>query len=457
MSERETGGDWRSFSLLWLGQVVSLLGSGLTSFGLGVWVYQQTGSVSRFALILIVGSIPGLLLGPLAGVLIDRWDRRKVMILANLGAAACTLALITLLLLNRLELWHIYVVVAFGATCGYVQNPAFAATIPLMLPKKHLGRASGMMQLGPASSRILSPLLAGVLLPLVHLQGLLAIDMATFLFAATCVLIVRIPKVAPAAARGPKPSLLREAGYGWTYIKARPGLVSLLAFFAVLNLFFSFCLVLTTPLVLSFGSPTMLGIVLSLSSAGMLAGSIVMSTWGGPRRRMYGILGFSPVLGLSFLVIGAAQSVPVVVAGVFLLFFVVPIINGCDEAIWQAKVEPQSLGRVAATAQLLSQFTAPVAFILAGPLADRLFEPMMRAGGALAGSVGQLLGVGPGRGIGLLFVLMGLLLIASSLSGWMYPRLRSLEDELRDAAHPASGPDQPPADQPLADPAAAGA
>jgi DHA3 family macrolide efflux protein-like MFS transporter len=452
MSEREAGGDWRSFLLLWLGQVVSLLGSGLTSFGLGVWVYQQTGSVSRFALILIVGSVPGLLLGPLAGVLIDRWDRRKVMVLANLGAAACTLVLIALQVQGRLELWHIYVVAACGATCGYVQNPAFAATIPLMLPKQHLGRASGMMQLGPASSRILSPLIAGALLPLVHLEGLLAIDLVTFLFAAACVLIIHIPKVVPTVARGPRPSLLREAGYGWTYIKVRPGLVSLLAFFAVLNLFFSFCLVLTTPLVLSFGTPAMLGIVLSLSSAGMLAGSVVMSTWGGPRRRMNGILGFAPLLGLSFLVIGAAQSIPLVTAGVFLLFFVVPIINGCDEAIWQAKVERQSLGRVAATAQLLSQFTAPIAFLLAGPLADRLFEPMMRAGGALSGSVGQLLGVGPGRGVGVLFVLMGLLLIASSLSGWMYPRLRSLEDELQDA-EPAGGP----AAQPLADHAAAGA
>jgi DHA3 family macrolide efflux protein-like MFS transporter len=457
MTGREKAGDWRSFFLLWCGQVVSLLGSGLTAFGLGVWIYQRTGSVAQFALVLVVGSVPGLLIGPLAGALIDRWDRRRVMLLANLGAAAATLALIVLLAQHRLALWHVYVVVAFGATCGYVLNPAFGATIPLLLPKDHLGRASGMMQLGPAAARILSPLAAGFLLPAVGLRGLIAIDMASFVFAAAMVLLIRIPRVAHAPSAGPRQGLLRQAGYGWSYIKARPGFVSLLAFFAILNLLFSFCLVLTTPLVLSFGSPAVLGLVLSLASAGMLAGSLVMSAWGGPRRRMYGILGFAPLLGASFLMIGTAHSVALLTAGIFLLFFVIPIINGCDEAIWQAKVERQALGRVIATAQLLSQFTAPIAFLLAGPLSDRLFEPMMRPGGALAGSLGRFLGVGPGRGIALLFVVMGLLLLLAAASGFLYPRLRSLEDEIPDAAPPPAGPVPEPVSQPLGEQAAASA
>lgn len=443
MSEQMPEGDWKSFALLWLGQVVSLLGSGLTGFGLGVWVFKETGSVADFTLIFVFGTLPGLLLGPLVGALVDRWDRRWIMILADCGAALATVALIVQLLRGQLELWQIYVIVAVGASCMSLQSPAFMATIPLLLPKKHLGRANGMLQLGPAASRILAPLLAGALIPFLHLQGLIAIDLATFLFAAVTLLLIRLPRVprAPAPAAGEAPGFLREALVGWTYIKERPGFLALLLFFAVINFMFSFSLVLTTPLVLSFSEAPQLGLVLAISSAGMLAGSIVMSLWGGPRRRMLGILGFAPLLGVSFLIIGARPSVPLIAFGTFALFFVVPICNACDQAIWQSKVEPAVQGRVFAMAQLVSQFTAPLGFLAAGPLADRLFEPMMREGGDLAGALGPWIGTGPGRGIGLLYIVMGALLIVAALAGLAYPRLRSLEDELPDAAMPEPAPE----------------
>ncbi len=445
MAERMPEGDWRNFALLWLGQVVSMLGSGLTGFGLGVWVFERTSSVSDFTLIFVFGALPGLFLGPLVGALVDRWDRRWVMILADLGAVLATVALIIQLVRGQLELWQIYVIVAVGASCMTLQNPAFAATVPLLIPKKHLGRASGMMQLGPAASRILAPLLAGVLMPILHLQGLIAIDLATFLFAAVTLLLIRLPQVPRAAApAGERPGLIREAMVGSTYIKERPGLVSLLLFFAVLNLLFASSMVLTTPLVLSFAGAPQLGIVLAVASAGMLAGSIVMSVWGGPKRKMLGILGFAPLLGASFLIIGAQPSVPLVALGTFALFFVVPIINGCDQAIWQTKVERGVQGRVFAMAQLISQFTAPIAYLAAGPLSDRLFEPMMRPGGGLANLLGPWIGVGAGRGVAVLFLVMGTLLIVASLAGFAYPRLRSLEDELPDAV-----PDPEP--QPAAD------
>jgi MFS transporter, DHA3 family, macrolide efflux protein len=454
MSERATGGDWKSFLIFWFGQVVSMLGSGLTGFGLGVWVYERTGSVSDFTLMFLFGALPGLFLAPLVGTLVDRWDRRWVLILADLGAALATVALIVLLSLGRLQLWEIYIIVAVGASCISLQNPAFAATVPLLLPKKHFGRASGMMQLGPAASRILAPLLAGALLPFIRLQGIIAIDLATFVFAAFTLLLLKLPKAAPKAAlaEGEKrPGILREATYGWTYIRERPGLLSLLLFFAVLNLLFSFSQVLTTPLVLSFSTAPQLGIVLAISSAGMLIGSIAMSVWGGPKKKIYGILGFSPVLGLSFLLIGVRPSVVLIAAGVFALYFVVPIINGCDQAIWQTKVEPQVQGRVFAMAQLVSQFTAPIAYFIAGPLADRFFEPALRPGGALAGSLGRVLGTGAGRGIGLQFMVMGALLIVAALAGFFYPRLRALEEEIPDAM-----PDTPPAAEPADEPAHVG-
>ncbi|HEV7518876.1 MAG TPA: MFS transporter [Thermoanaerobaculia bacterium] len=425
---------WRNFVLIWLGQLVSLTGSGLTTFGLGVWVFQRTGSAAAFTLIYVCATAPALLMAPIAGVLVDRWDRRRMLIISNLGAAIGPAIFVLLLLTHRLALWHVYVVVAIATVFLSCQFPAFGAAITMLVPKAQLGRASGMMQMGQSSARIVAPLLAGALLPVIHLQGLLLIDFFTFLFGMVTLLFATIPRPAASAvgsaARG---SLFREAAFGWAYLRERPGLLSLLGFFSIMNLFFAMSLVLITPLVLSLTSPRQLGLVLAVGSAGLLAGGILMSIWGGPARRMYGILGFSPLLGLSLLLVGSATWVPAIMVGAFAMYFLVPIINGSDQALWQSKVEPDVQGRVFAMRQLLSQFTAPLAYLAAGPLADRVFNPLLRPGGALAGSVGRWLGVGQGRGIGLQFVVMGCLLTLAALTGLAYPHLRGLDEEIPDA------------------------
>jgi len=429
MTQHATG--WRAFLLVWFGQVISVLGSGLTTFGLGVWVYQRTGSVTDFTLIFLCGAVPGLLLGPFVGAFVDRWNRRTVMILSDLGAAAGTIVLVLLLATDSLRLWHVYAIVAFATAFMSFKFPAYGAAITQLVPKDNLGRASGMMQFGGSTARILSPLLAGMLLPLIQLKGLIAIDLVTFVFAVVMLLLVDIPRPAQTAAgrQAAGGSIWRQAGYGWTYLRTQPALLSLLLYFAVLNLFFAASQVLTTPLVLSFAGTQQLGVVLSVSSLGALVGSVVMSAWGGPAKKIFGVLGFSPLLGVAFLVMGAAPWVPLVAAGAFAMFFVVPIINGSDQALWQGRVEPDVQGRVFAMRQLLSQCTAPIAYLLAGPLADRFFEPLLAPGGSLAGTVGSLIGTGKGRGIGLQFLVLGVLMIAAALTGLLSPRLRSLQDE----------------------------
>lgn len=434
----------RDFYLVWLGQVISLLGTELTSFGLGVWVYQRTGSVTDLTLIFVCASLPGLLLAPFAGVYIDRWERRRVLVLTDVGAAVGTLSLMALLFADRLELWCIYLVVGFSAAFLSFQIPAFAATVTLMVPKGDLGRANGMLQLGGSAAMIAGPLLAGALVPLVGLSGLIACDLATFVFGIVTLFLARIPSPERSTEAGVATgSLLQEAAFSFRYLRLRPGLLGLLAFFALLNLLLAMSQVLATPLVLSHGTATQLGMVLAAGSTGMLAGALVMSVWGGPARRMTGILGFSPVLGLGCILIGAGQSLVLITAGIFLLFFVLPIINGCDQAIWQTKVEPELQGRVFGTRQLLEQITVPLSYLAAGPLADRVFEPLLAPGGRLAGSVGRVLGVGPGRGIGLQFVSMGVLLLAATLFGFASSRLRGVEEEIPDAI-----PDEVPGNVP---------
>ena len=179
-----------TFLIIWLGQVVSLVGSGLTSFALGVWVFERTGSATQFALIGLSAVLPRVLLSPLAGAIVDRFDRRRVMILGDLGAGLSTLVVVLLLYTARLEIWHIYLLSAVSAAFGTVQWPAFAATTSLLVSKKNLGRANGMVQFGLAASEILAPAMAGVLVGLIQLEGVILIDVVTFVFAVGTLLLV---------------------------------------------------------------------------------------------------------------------------------------------------------------------------------------------------------------------------------------------------------------------------
>ncbi|MUG96213.1 MFS transporter [Scytonema sp. UIC 10036] len=423
------------FVPIWIGQTVSLLGSGLTGFALGIWVYQQTGSVTQFALISFFTALPGVLISPLAGTLVDRWDRRKAMLLSDLGAGLSTSAIALLLFANRLSMWHIYLAMAIVSTFSAFQWLAYTAATTVLVPKKHLGRASGMVQLAEATAQILSPALAGLLVVKIQIQGVILIDVSTFIFSVVTLLLVRFPKLETTLQEEKvgKGLLRREVTYGWTYITTRSGLLGLLMFLAVNNFVTGVVSVLVTPLVLSFASITVLGTVQSVAGSGMLIGSLLMSVWGGSSRRVYSLLSFTLLGGLCIIITGLRPSVPVFFVAGFLYFFGLPIINGSSQAIWQSKVAPLVQGRVFAVRRMIAWSSLPLAYLVAGPLADRVFQPLLVVDGPLAGNIGRIIGVGPGYGIALLFVVMGMLMVLTSIGGYLYPRLRLVEEELPDA------------------------
>jgi MFS family permease len=429
---------FRTFLLIWLGQLLSLVGSGLTGFALGVWVFRTTGSVTKFALISLATALPGILFSPIAGALVDRWDRRKAMILSDIGAGVCTLSMALLLMADRLEVWHIYIAMGISSTFSAFQWPAYSAATTLLVPKEHLGRASGMVQTGEAAAQIISPVLAGVLMTAIGVQGVMLIDVATLLFALATLFVVHIPRPAVTAeGEAGKGSLLREAAYGWTYIRARPGLFGLLLFFAVINFSNGIIQVLFTPLVLSFTTAQTLGLLLSIGGLGILGGSLLMSVWGGPKRRIYGILSANLLAGLAMYLIGFPPRPWILGTAAFIVLSCTPIANGCSQAIWQVKTTPDVQGRVFATRRMIAWASLPGAYLAAGPLADRVFEPLMAEGGALAGSVGRIIGVGMGRGIALLYIVLGTLSVLAVVAAYSYPRLRRVELELPDAVFEA--------------------
>lgn len=422
----------KAFLTIWLGQVVSMLGSGLTGFALGVWVYQSTGSVTKFALIAFFTSLPGLVILPLAGALVDRWDRRRTMIVSDCGAGFASLVIALLLWAGRLELWHIYLLMAVSSVFNAFQFPAFTASTTLLVPKKQLGRASGLTQM-IQMAQIVAPLLAALLLSQIQIWGILLVDFATFLFAMLTLLVVRIPSPERAPAGAAAGSVWADTAFGWRYLRERPGLLALLLVFASTNFTIGMLQALLTPLVLSFSTATALGTVTTVAGLGMLVGSIAMSVWGGPKRRIRGIFAALLVQGLILLAGGLRPNLVLIGAAAFVLLLMAPIVNGCSQTIWQSKVAPELQGRVFAVRRMVALSSLPVAYFLAGPLADRIFEPLLSPGGALADSVGAVIGVGEGRGIGFLFMVLGALLLLGLPLAWGYPRLRRVEEELPDA------------------------
>ena len=420
------------FIITWLGQVVSLVGSGLTSFALGVWVFKRTGSPTLFALIGLFAVLPKVIISPLAGALVDRWDRRKVMILADAGAGLSTLFIALMLFIGRLELWHIYISTAVSSLCGAFQWPAYTAVVTQLVPQNQLGRANGMKQFGRAAAEIFAPLLAGALMLSIQLEGVILIDVVTFILAMLTLLLVRFPRLKTIPVVDEFTPFKHDLTFGWRYILARKGLLNLLFYQALVNFIWGMVGALLVPMILSFTTSEKLGFIITIAGTGMLAGSLLMTAWGGPKKRVNGILFFELICGICFIFMGIRPEFWWVAIGAFGAHITIAIVSGSNQALWQSKVEPENQGRVFSAQQMIASAVAPLAYFLAGPLAEKIFEPIMALDGTLSNKLSPLLIFGSGRGIGLMFILMGFIKITVSVFGYLNPRVRLLENEIPD-------------------------
>lgn len=417
----------RTFLLIWLGHLISSLGSGLTYFALGIWVYQRTGSASALTSIIIAAALPGILLLPFAGAFVDRWDRRKVLIGAQLGSGVCIGALLVLLKLGNLQVWEICILSGLGAIFGAFEWPALSVASTVLVPKEQLGRANGLIQLAQSSAFILSPLLAGFLLPFVALDGLLIADIVSYAFAVAVLLAIRFAS-GPVKVEGVETaSLLREMREGWRYIAARPGLFWMAMLFAGLNFPLNIAQVLLTPLVLSFASSAKLGGVISAYGIALLAGGIAVSVRGVPKSRVKAILAIIVIQGFALILAGLHASALLIGVAMFILAFGIPVQMSSNQALWQVIVPVEIQGRTFSVRRMLSQFSVPFAYFAAGRMADRFFEPMLAQHGSLAATIGSVIGTGRGRGTALLVMCSGAALLVLAAIAWVAPKLHSIE------------------------------
>jgi len=417
------------FYLVAFGQLVSLIGTGLTGFGMSLWVYQRTGSISLFAAASVLALLPAVALSPFAGALADRWNRRLIMVWADSLAASGTLSLAVLLWLDRVQLWHLFAAITITAVSSAFQQPAYLAAVTQLVPKRYYGRANGLVSLGGATGSLLAPLLGGALVIAIGLRGIIIIDLLTFAVAVTITLSVRFPDSMFKRREEP---FWHEISGGWRFIMRRHGLLAMIILTSLLNYFFAMVEVLATPLTLSFGDPSVLGMVLAASGVGLLLGSVIMSVWGGLERRALGILVSMLILGVALLTVGLHPSPVFPALGLFGMGLATALVNTHWLSIVQTKVGLELQGRVMSTGIMLSWLMVPAGFLSAAPLAENIFGPMA-SHDVVAATLGAVIGTGPGRGIAVTTIVAGLCTLALSAAGFAYRPIRNLDADLPDA------------------------
>lgn len=423
------------FTLVWLGQVVSVLATNMTVFALTIWVFEETGSATALGLMQVFFITPLLIVTPFAGVMVDRHNRKLMMMVSDLTAGIATISILSLQFLGLLEVWHLYAAAALQGLGNAFQWPAYSATISTMLPKEYYGRANGMMSLIETGPGVLAPMLAGALLPAIGLIGILSLDVATFILAVLILMFVHIPQpVRTAEGAQAQGNILKEAAFGFRYIFARPSLLGLQLVFFFGNLCVGIAYTVLAPMILlrTGNDSVSLGFVQSAGAIGGVLGGVAMSAWGGFKRKVHGVLAGWIISGFFFSLVGLGTQIPLWVGALALSTILVPLINGSNQAIWQSKVVPDLQGRVFSARTLIAWMTNPISPLIAGTLADYVLEPAMRVQGGLASTLGWLVPPGPGAGMGLLIFFGGLGGVLAGLAGYFVSAIRNAEDILPD-------------------------
>lgn len=426
----------KGFLIVWVGQMISLLGTNMSAFGLTIWAYELTGSATALALVSFFYVTPMLIISPLAGALVDRSNRKFMMMISDLASGFATVVILILFLAGRLQIWHLYVANAFSGLFQAFQWPAFSAAITTMLPKEQYGRANGLMSLSQTGPNIFAPILAGALLGFIGLGGILLIDVITFVFAVCTLLVIHVPQPRVTTdgleSRG---SLWKEAVFGFYYIIKRPSLLGLQIVFMIGNFLSGITYTLLAPMILARtgNNELVLGSVNSVAAVGGVVGGLAMGAWGGTRRKVHGVLAGWALAGLVGETLMGLGRGPLVwsIAG-FLGTFLGPFIDGSNQTIWQAKTAPDVQGRVFSIRRLIAWISTPLAALVAGPLADLVMEPAMQEGGALEPRFSWLVGSGPGAGMALIFVFAGLAITAMGLGSYAVRIVREVESILPD-------------------------
>lgn len=397
----------RKFLVVWLGQLTSAIGSGLTAFALGVYVFQTTQSATNFSLIILSSFLPSFILLPFGGVLADRFDRQKMMIIGDAGAITGLLFILLVMVSGNIALWQIYTGVALSAIFVAIQNPAYKAVVTDMVSEELYSQVSGLVQLAGSAQYLISPILAGFLMSVFDIQLVIIIDIMTFLIAVAAVLLVKKPDVSPR--KNNEQKFFRDLADSFRYLLAQKGVLYLVLLTSVVCFYVGLFQSLFSPMMLTLTDSKTLGLALSVSASGMLVSSPFIGMFGIRKSKVFVVSLSLALAGLFYALVGFFTAVALITVFCFLFFSTLPFVNTSLEVLIRSNVDNEKQGRIWSMIYAISQAGYILAFGSAGFLADRLFNPLFAYGGALSQTVGQIIGIGQGRGIGLMFIISGLL------------------------------------------------
>lgn len=402
---------FKKFLLLWTGELISSIGGGLTSFGLGVYVFEQTGSAAGMALVTLLGFLPTLLLSVPAGALADRFDRRLLMMIGD-GCSGLGILFILICVRNGgASLTQICTGVFISAVFSSLLEPSYRATITDILSKEEFSRASGLVSLAGSARYLISPVLAGFLLGVSDLSLLLIIDICTFFITITATAIVR--KSAISKKTDEKESFIKSIQEGWQAVHDRKGVFMLVLVSSLITMFMGILQILIEPVILSFADSKTLGAAETICACGMLASGLLLGVMGIRK-------GYVRALRLSFFTAGIFMAgmslfenvIPICIFG-FLFFASLPVANNCLDYLARTNIPDELQGRAWGFIGFLSQLGYVVAYGLSGVLADGL---------------GMATGKGVGRGAAMMVLVSGVLLSITALTLLRFPDIKKLEN-----------------------------
>lgn len=428
MNDVKTDAGFKKFLVIWMGELISNIGTGMTAFGLGVYVWQLTKSALDVAMVEMAALLPMILFSPAAGVLADRFDRRLLMIIGDCVSGLGLVLLLVLMNTGNIQVWHICLCVGFSSAFASLLDPAYKATLTDLLSEDEYAKASGMVGIASSSKFLISPIIGGLILAFYSMELIIIIDILTLVITVSTILFVRKSlSVKPLEKKDL--DFFKDLKEGWQIIVESKGVMLLIVLVSVLMFYMGIIQVLSKPMILSFASEKTTGILQTVVACGMMVSSILIGT-GIIKRNFVKVMVVSFIVsGITMAGFGATTSIPVIIISGFLFFASLPFATTCIDVLIRKSIDNEKQGRAWGLISLISQIGFVVAYVIAGVLADYVFNPALVEGGVLANTVGKIIGTGETRGIGFLIILSGVGLIITALFVSKSKGIREMEKQ----------------------------
>ena len=420
----------KNFYKLWLGELISNIGSGMTAFALSVYVYEKTGSVSYVSLITLLSFMPSIILSPIGGLLADRYDRRLLMIIGDLFSGLGLIYILWNIQAGEKSIVPIFVGITFSSIFTSLLEPSYRATLTDILEEENYAKANGLIQVAGSAKYLISPVIAGVILSVADIRVILLLDILTFI--TTCLMIFLVRKSMNSETQNYKKDSFKGLLEGLFIIKENRGIYSLVIIMFFVCFFMGFIQILIRPMILALSSVKTAGIMESLCALGLLIGSLWIGI-AGIKKNYSKILAVACFFcGIFMSMTGVNENLAIIGISTFLFFSTLPFMNSCADVLVRVSVPNELQGRVWGLISLITQMGTVVAYIISGIMADCIFEPMFNKNGILVENIGIIIGTGKGRGIGFMLILSGMGMLIMAIIIWKNREIREVSEKCVD-------------------------